>query len=354
VKIADHQFFESVRGCRRILVIAFGGLGDLVHVIPALRSIRQNFPDARVDVLAPRSGIPFLRLVDGIDGFVPYTVQKTGWRWAHLREFWQLYRGRYDLCINLWASNHMSLVSWVTRAPVRLGRKPYEAHKIGWRLCHTHIADYPHLNEPMYLQWTSMLERLGFKATPEFGLRFDADKLAAAGLDPAQRGRYIHVSPNASESAKELSLPVLTDVLKQLAQRHPDRTIVITSAASPRQAQRVDELVARVDSPQLKVCVGSLKTDELFAVIQGAALHISSDTGPLHMAVAAGTPSVSWFQENPFIREYLPAGDRHFAFVTSQRQPQGITTIAASAIVEKCEQLLARSDSSSAVPAFAP
>jgi heptosyltransferase-1 len=353
LQIADRNFYASVRSSRKILAFALGGLGDVVHCVPALRSLRLGFPDAQIDVLASGGGVAFLQLVDGIDRLIPYSGRKTGWGRGELRQLWSLHREHYDLCLNFWGSNHASGAALATLAPVRLGRRPYETWKKAWRLCHTHIGIYPHLEEPMYLQWTGLLESLGFPVDRHFRLQSDPELLGQAGLDPTRRGRYIHVSPCASESAKELALPQLIEVLNGLGERCPAFPLVLTSTAAPRQRERMAALVAALRVPPLAICEGTLRTDALFSVIQGAALHVSSDTGTVHMAVAADTPSVTWFQKNPFIREYLPQGERHYAFITDERQPQGITTVAPAAIVEQCAAMLARTAPAPAAAALA-
>ena len=345
LKYADSSFYERVRDSRKILVIAFGGLGDIVHSVPALRSVRASFPQARLDVLAPDIGADFLAGVEGIDHIIPHLPRQAGWTWANLRQFWQLFRARYELCINLWGSNHASVIALSTFARVRLGRMPLETWKRGWRLCNTHIADYPHLAEPMHAQWTGMLQALGFHTVPAFAVRY-ADPLCAAsatGRLPA-RG-YIHVSPSASEPAKELALPRMIEVLQGLQQRLPEYPLVISSPPVARHRERLHAMLAALQHPPLAVFDGTVDCAGLFCLVQNAALHVSSDSGPVHMAVAADTPSVSWFQENPSIREYLPPTERgHYAFVTGEPRAAGITGLAAADIVEQCALALRRGE----------
>jgi ADP-heptose:LPS heptosyltransferase len=292
VKIADHGFYDSVRASRRILALAFGGLGDVIHSVPALRTIRKNFPAARFDVLTPAVCVDFLRLVDGIDDLIPYYGRKAGWTGADLRLFGRLLRSRYDLCINLWGSNHASLVALASWARVRLGRMPYESYKAGWRRCHTHIGVYPHRRDPMYQQWLNLLDHLGFTPDPRFALHPPPQMLAAAGIDPAQRQRYIHVSPCA-QPEKEPPIASLAAVLDALTDEFPALSVVLSCAPDPRQTQRTAALAEALRCKPLALFPGTLGTGGAYALIEAAALHLSADTGPLHMAFAAGTPSVS-------------------------------------------------------------
>src|SRR6266567_2904271 len=47
---------------RNILVIDFGQLGDVVLSLPALRAIRQRFPEARITVAVGKPGAPIINL----------------------------------------------------------------------------------------------------------------------------------------------------------------------------------------------------------------------------------------------------------------------------------------------------
>jgi len=348
LRIADAGFFDSVRHSRKILLIVFGGLGDIVHQVPALRSVRLNFPDARIEVLTPAGGADILRGLEGIDRVIPHFGRQAGWNWSNLKQFWELFRARYDLCIDFWGSNHSSLVALTTAAPARLGRRPSGESKIGWRICPTHVAIYPYLLEPMYVQWTSMLEQLGFRVDRQFVLKPDPERFAATGIAPGLRGRYIHLSPNAGDPARELALPLLAQVVDGLARALPDHPLVISNAATPRQQQYLQDLLGAIRTPPLRVFAGSLDIRGLMALIQNAALHLSADSGPVHLAVAAGTPSVSWFLKNPGMLEYLPEGARHFAFVVDEPRGGGISGIAAEDIVARCVEKLRRA---AAIPA---
>ena len=59
-----------------------------------------------------------------------------------------------------------------------------------------------------------------------------------------------------------------------------------------------------------QVYSGSLNLVQLAAVIKYAVLHLSGDTGPMHIAVMTETPSISWFQPTISL-DWIPQGDSH-------------------------------------------
>ena len=56
---------------------------------------------------------------------------------------------------------------------------------------------------------------------------------------------------------------------------------------------------------------------ELAAVLKRCRLHVGSDSGTLHLAVAAGIPTVSFFRESPGATGWIPKGREHRVFQVS-------------------------------------
>lgn len=90
----------------------------------------------------------------------------------------------------------------------------------------------------------------------------------------------------------------------------PSRRFVVTGSAGER------ELVADICAglPHATPLVGETPLPELIELLRGAQVVLGTDTGPLHLAVAVGTPSVSVFGPSSVAR-FGPWGDpaRHLA-----------------------------------------
>src|SRR5581483_8353809 len=63
---ATPDFARRTASARKVLVLLWGGLGDIVHSFPALWSIRQAYPQAQLDVLSPGAAIGLLGLRVGL------------------------------------------------------------------------------------------------------------------------------------------------------------------------------------------------------------------------------------------------------------------------------------------------
>lgn len=108
----------------RILVLQTGGIGDAVMSLPALRALKEAFPEGRIDAalvqLAPEA-ILTEEFCDRVF-LIPYGMSK--WR-ALLQSALALRQERYDICFvpsgaHPWKAG---LISWLAGAKARLGER---------------------------------------------------------------------------------------------------------------------------------------------------------------------------------------------------------------------------------------
>ena len=119
--------------------------------------------------------------------------------------------------------------------------------------------------------------------------------------------------------------------------------------AGPQERGWADEIASASDGWAIAAPPTSL--GELAAITRLACLFVASDTGPLHLAVAVGTPSVGLFGPMPAERNG-PYGPRHVAIqracvsgTSRQRRtagPESMEAISVEDVYVACEQVLDR------------
>ena len=212
---------------------------------------------------------------------------------------------QYDLVLNPGASDRATVLTWLSGGRQRLGRLNRNQSKRLWPLLHDAVIDHPWGAEPMYWQkLTAFQAPLQLDTAVHFGLDCSAIDLAALALPP----RYIHISPFASEDIRCLPLATLIELAAALRKALPDYAIVVSCGPAPREQQRLAAARPALDALGVHCLAGTLGLPALAAVIAGAALHIGPDSGPLHLAVAQGTPSVACFLFKDASAEWMPVG----------------------------------------------
>ena len=290
------------------------GLGDNVHLIPALWLVRQQWPAAKLHLMVNAHVAGLFKVTPWVDRVWGYPVSPKPGVIESLRWAEDLHREDFDVAINTTGSDRSSMITSATRAKVRLGRRPADGGPPGWSLLFTQVMEHPHYEEPMYLQKWKCLRAAGFGRegdTPEFRVSLDPALRRSAGIAAEDEGRYAHVSPFTTADERELPAAQVVEVIEGLRAAHPSLRIAISCAPNARERAKLDALLPLLREPPWRVFAGTLGVDALAAVIGTSALNLSGDTGTLHLAMMTRAPAVAWFRTHKGEKEWIPHGPQY-------------------------------------------
>jgi ADP-heptose:LPS heptosyltransferase len=333
----------SLPAARKILVTEVAGLGDNVHLLPALWLVRRTYPDADLHVLGAANSCGIFRLTPWVDRVWGYPWNPRPPLLEHVRWGLRLRREQFDLTINFSGSDRTTTLMALAGAPERWGRRPHDGGMRGFALFHSRVLEHPFYEEPMYVQKWALLRGLGFGGSerPEYHVTIRGEWLAEAGMAPGDAGHYLHVSPYASAARKELAEPQMADLLDALHREHPHLRLVLSCGPTGRERDALERLLGRLATPPWRVFAGTLDIPQLAAVIQGAALHLSPDTGSFHLAQLAGTPYVVWYRKHGGEREWVEPTQRNRVLYSDQGDERAMSGVDNASVLGAVRQLLA-------------
>ena len=332
---------------RKVLVVELAGLGDNVHLLPGLWEVRTHWPEAQLHLMVNAPMAPLFRLAPWVDRTWAYPTSPKPGIAGTLSLARTLRAQRFDHVINTTGSDRSSILTWATRAPVRIARRPADGGPPGWSRLMTRVIFHPHFASPMHVQKRHVMrEALGMPppdgaGRPDFHVNIDPGLRRAAGIEGADDGRYIHLSPFTTSPARELPLAQVAELVASLRRAHPRLRLVLSCAPDARERQGMSALAALLAQPAWKVFDGTLAVDALAAVIEGAALNLSGDTGSLHLAYMAGTPAVAWFRAHRGQDEWIPREPRYRVVVAEGGARDALHGIDTAALAEAAAQVLA-------------
>lgn len=266
-----------------ILILRALGIGDLATAVPALRGLRRAFPARRLALAAPAWLARLVELVGGVDSLVAYDGldAPVPMPAGH----------RPELGVNLHGSGPRSHRRLVAAGADRL-----------WAFA---CPAAGHLDGPPWIvdehearRWCRLLAWYGVPADPaELGLRPPARSRMPAGAS------IVHVG--GKDPRRRWRPERFAAVARALDRLGHD--VLITGSAADRQ---VAEYVAnRADLDTRAVLAGRTDLADLAALVAGARLVVSTDTGAGHLATGYGAPSVLLFgPESP--RRWGPPTER--------------------------------------------
>jgi ADP-heptose:LPS heptosyltransferase len=317
------------------------GLGDNVHLLPALWLVRRRWPEASLHVMVNAHVADLFKLAPWVDRIWAYPSRPKPRLRDNLRWASQLRRERFDVVVNTTGSDRSSLFTWATRAPVRIGRRPSDGGPYGWRLLFTGVMDYPFYGEPMFRQKFECLKQAGCAGDePEFHIDIDPALRRAAGITAEDEQRYIHLSPFTTADARELPPAQIAELVRRVRAEFPQLRWVVSCADTERERSKLKTLLAHFDDPPWKVFAGDLGVPSLAAVIQASAANLSGDTGSLHVAMMTRAPAVAWFRAHKGQKEWIPHGPQYRVLIAEGGPPDALHGIETQAIVDALRDVL--------------
>ncbi|MGF1536939.1 MAG: glycosyltransferase family 9 protein [Elainellaceae cyanobacterium] len=318
---------------RIAIVRALPGLGDFLCIVPALRSLRNAYPQAHITLVGLPQTQPlvdrFSAYVDALTPFPGYPGIPEGWQGPEpLLPFLQQVRSpRYDLALQMHGSGLYS-----NPFTLLLGAKQTAGFYRSGEYCPgDRFFPYPDA-APEVERYLNLLAFLGI---PNQGnaLEFpvsvaELESCQALAGEVGLRSPYVCLHPGASTSDRRWSPEAFAAVGNALGEQ--GYAVVLTGSAS-------EGAIAETVAHQLQYSALNLagRTDlgALAALLNRSALLVCNDTGVSHLAAALRVPSVVVFS-NSDLRRWAPLNTQLHRAVSHT----GEKTV--NAVLTHCQRLL--------------
>jgi lipopolysaccharide heptosyltransferase I len=282
----------------KYLIVRLGALGDVVHAIPVAAALRRAHPTARLDWLVSSKHRDILDLVTVLDHRIAINDRGDA---AGGVSMWdaigELRRAGYDVVLDLQGLLKSAMLARLAKAAKVIGfSSSYARESIASRF-YTESYDPGRggLYDPRETRHVveinlGLLSPLGVAAgPPEFPLA-PVDSAAARWAADETRGRYALLNPGAAWPNKRWPPDRFAALAMELRARHGLQSVVLWGPGE-------DSLAHDVAAASGGAALASPKTTiaDIVALARGAAIMVSGDTGPTHIASAVGTPLVGIF-----------------------------------------------------------
>jgi len=308
-------FPKKEKHLKKILFTKYLGMGSIVQATPLIRSVKIKYPEARIIFLTfvdNKALITALGLIDEVlcirtNTLLVFLADVLG-SLRHLR------KERIDCVLNLeFFSKFGAIMSFLSGARITVGyylKEPWRSHLISHKVYYNH---YKHIAE-IFMALGNAIEASS------------KDLSLEKPVIPAEETRHVHrlfeehgiknhhfniaVNINTSSLSLNRSWPLtnFANLIAKMADAYGTRIILIGGKGDIR---RVEEMVALLGTHQKAVnLAGKTSITQLLALMEQIDLVITNDSGPLHLAVMMGLPTISFFgPESPL--QYGPQGANH-------------------------------------------
>jgi heptosyltransferase I len=278
----------------RILVIKLSSLGDLFHALPAVRNLKQEL-DATVDWVTQASYVDLVKCFPDVNRVIAFPrrdfLKNSS---SFVRE---LRREKYDLVLDFQGLLKSALVARIARGGRKIG--PSFARE-GSRLLYPAVTGPKNKNRHAVDEILDVVRCLGCDVrAPEFPVVFPKVQRP----EPSPRIAFI---PCSRWRTKNWPPERFVETGRALRVR-ANATIYLVG--SPEDAPVCAKIAMEIGDGVVNVC-GKTSLVELGSLLQEMDLVITVDSGPMHMAAAAGRPVLAVFGATDPKRTG-PYGERH-------------------------------------------
>jgi heptosyltransferase I len=300
-----------------LALVRLSALGDVTLLVPVIRSLQAALPNARLTWIIGRGAHELVRDLPGVE-FIVLDKDHGLAGYLALRRY--LSGRRFDVLLALQASLRANLIYPLIRAPVKVGFDRARARDAQWLFTNARIRE---AREHLLDSFFAFIEYLG---VTERVLQWDlpitaADREWARAQLPAHDGPLLAINPCASKSERDW-LPQHFATVVRAAQERWRAHVVLTGAPGARE-QAVGASIAAAAPNAVTNLIGRTTPKRLAAVLEAADCLLAPDTGPVHMAVAMGTPVVGLYAVAP-AQLSGPYGGRHLVIDKYAEAVRGI------------------------------
>ncbi len=272
---------------KKILIIRFSSLGDIILTTPLLKALKENFPDSQIAYCTREEYREVLSLNPNINKIIAVGEDFDFKRLKLLKD--TLKQHKYDLVIDA----HNNLRTFYLRQFLRFGSKVLKFKKYSFRkfmLVKFKIdlmKDLPPISERYINIVSRIINNRPTKHLPEIY----TDQNAKQKIDNLLKelgisNKIIAIAPASKHFTKTYPAGLYSELINNLGK---DYSIILVGKGNDIMA--VQRIMENAGSNVFNLC-SKLSVTELAELFKRCVLFISGDTGPMHIAEVANIPII--------------------------------------------------------------
>jgi lipopolysaccharide heptosyltransferase II len=287
-----------------ILVLILAPLGDTLFTTPALKALRNGYPEARIDVVAWEENKEILDGNRNIDDLI--VCRGKGQLLVELQKIREI---SYDLSIGL--STLGSFLSYLVNARKKIG---FKGEELGW-IYDFNVPDNRNRHAVEYC--LEIIKQVGGIPDPEPVMELNIDfrhkssmEEKVANLSLSLNKPFLAIHPGGKYfSFKRWPQESFKELVKIIDQKYNIQVALVGGKDDRELARAIIDHDYQYNSDPVDL-TGLLQIRETVALLERADLFIGNDSFPMHLAAVAGIPVIGLFgPTNPI--NFYPYGTEH-------------------------------------------
>ncbi len=327
---------------KKILIVRFFGFGNLVLAFPTIKKISELFPDAKICLLTINKNKHLYDAVDFVDKTVYINVYSVkDFVFSLLRVFFYLRREKFDMAVDFEIYAYIStFIIYMCGIKKRVGYRMKGYLRSPLYTTAVEYNDNQHITRTFYdLAVTLGAEKKEQVELIELhGSEKDRDVvgefLSKNAIGKRDRLVGIHVGSGENFINRRWPERNFARVADHLMENYHAK-ILFTGTKAERTL--IDNTIKEMESDKNQVVVADMfNLIQLAYLIKQCKIYFCTDTGPLHLAIAMGVPTISFFGPNTPRLYGPPSNKKHLYFYENVSCSPCITNY--NAKMSKCQK----------------
>ena len=275
---------DRTRPPESICILRLSALGDATHVVPLIRTLQEHWPQTSITWIVGKIEHRLVGSLPNVE-FIVFDKGQGRAAYGGLRR--ALAGRRFDVLLHMQVALRANLVSALVPAKRRIGYDRARSKDLHGLFVRERIA--ARSGDHVLDAFASFLEPLGLRQTRvRWDIPLPDESLAFAGSALPGDQPTLLISACSSHPRRNWNARGYAAVADHAVHQHGWR-VVLCGGRSGLERQMGDDIRALMQAPALDL-IGKDTIPQLMALLGRADALLSPDSGPMHMANAAGTP----------------------------------------------------------------
>ncbi|MBF0493777.1 MAG: lipopolysaccharide heptosyltransferase II [Candidatus Omnitrophica bacterium] len=278
----------------RILLLRTDRLGDVVLATPVIRALRTNYPDSYIAMVVRPYTVDVVKSNPDLNEVIIYDKENEHkGLFATLKFALSLKNKKFDIALALHPETRAHIIMFAAGIKKRVGYDRKLKELLTLKI--PHVKQKGLMHEAEYNM--DMLKRAGFEISgaayrPYMRTEDVERKLVDTLLKENKVSRdFVAIHVGASCSSKRWPAERFAETAEYITSKLGFDVILVGDAGTVPLNKKIVEKTAK----KIYDFSDMLRVGELAELLKRAKLFISNDSGPVHVAVAVGTPVISIF-----------------------------------------------------------
>ncbi len=266
---------------KKILLIKFKGIGDVILSTVVLKNIKEMFPNAKIDFLTEKPSAPLLNEIPFINEVLIFGTKD---KFEIVKQIFRIRKNKYDLVLDLYSNPKSAQITFASGARFRAGF-PYRGRKYAYNLFGPIERGVHHAGD-LHLHF---LENIGIPAKqkePLIVIPREAKKFAENYFTSIeQEEKYVALVPGGGWESKRCDPVKFAEIGNTVFDKFRTRSIILWGKGDLEEAEEIKKMMG-----ESALLAPKTTFIEMGAIAEKCKLAIANDSGPMHLISSLGLP----------------------------------------------------------------